>query len=753
MSPLKRRNFLKFASATLAGIGLTHLDLQRQGLRYARSLAQPTKRKRALLIGINQYSESQRFTNLKGCLTDVALQKELLKHRFGFAESDILTLTDETKDKPTRNNILTAFEEFLIKPCREEDVIVFHFSGHGDRILDPTPIRNAKGKLEYFNSTFVPNDPQFNQEQKIVGDITGKTLFLLVSALKSENVTLVLDSCHSGGGTRGNVRIRSRSGIGGLELNPNATELAFQEKWQKALNLTTEELTQRRQKSVAKGVVIAAAQPSQKALDVSWNGLAADAHFSGFDAGVFTYFLTQYLWQQDVNPEVAIAQVSRSLKQENFAQLPLLDVQAERDFQQQPLYFIKPNNVNSPPAEAAILEVNGDRGKAWLGGIAPENLQTFGKGALLNTVDSGTDAGEVELLSRNGLTAEIKLSDSATVGSLLIEKARVIPRDFTLNLGLDPSLGQEAAQAKQLLSNIPRLKPINFQGGNVPYPGEIHHIFTRFTEQYRQSFAQQGIEPLPSVDSFGLVSQSFDEIIPDSFGEANESLIEAINLRLTPKIKALIAARLIKLSLNAQSARLTVEVILQQEDQSSQLIGQAFTVRGRSHPNATQPSQNPVLPQQTPFQFKVINREKTGLYLSILAIDSTGEITVLFPNQYGAGADTTLIAANEIRFIPDPSTDDFKFQAESAGVGEALIIFSRSPLRKAMLALQSLAVEQYQSQRGAFVSPNLDAIDDLLGDLGNSTRGGSVSSRSQSDHNSQLSVSEIAALSISFTVR
>ena len=121
------------------------------------------------------------------------------------------------------------------------------------------------------------------------------------------------------------------------------------------------------------------------------------------------------------------------------------------DFQQQPLYFIKPNNVNSPPAEAAILEVNGDRGKAWLGGIAPENLQTFGKGALLNTVDSGTDAGEVELLSRNGLTAEIKLSDSATVGSLLIEKARVIPRDFTLNLGLDPSLGQEAAQAKQLL--------------------------------------------------------------------------------------------------------------------------------------------------------------------------------------------------------------------------------------------------------------------------------------------------------------
>ena len=345
-------------------------------------------------------------------------------------------------------------------------------------------------------------------------------------------------------------------------------------------------------------------------MDVSWDGLAADARFSGFDAGVFTYFLTQYLWQEDDTPEVAIAQVSRSLKQENLAQRPLLDSQADRDFQQAPLYFVQPKTVNAPPAEAVILQVNGDRGKAWLGGIAPGNLQAFGKGALLSALDNGTDAGEVELLSRNGLTADIKLSDSAKVGSLLIEKARVIPSDFTLNLGLDPSLGSETAQVKQLFSNISRLKPINFQGGNTPYPGEIHYIFTRFTEQYRQSFAQQGIESLPPVDSFGLVSQSFDEIIPDSFGEANEGLTEAINQRLPPKIKALIAARLIKLSLNAQSAQLNVEAILQREDQSSQLIGQVFTVRGHSSPNATQPSQNPVLPQQIPFQFKVINREK-----------------------------------------------------------------------------------------------------------------------------------------------
>ncbi len=170
---------LQLAGSTLAAIGLSDWDIQRQGFRYLRSLAQPTSRKRALLVGINQYQDSQRFTNLKGCLTDVELQKELLLRRFGFTDSDILLLTDKTPQKPSRENILTAFEEFLIEPSREGDVAIFHFSGHGDRVLDPDPIRNNKGEIEPFNSTFVPANPQFNREQGTVADIMGKTLFLL----------------------------------------------------------------------------------------------------------------------------------------------------------------------------------------------------------------------------------------------------------------------------------------------------------------------------------------------------------------------------------------------------------------------------------------------------------------------------------------------------------------------------------------------------------------------------------------------
>lgn len=71
MSHIKRRQFLQFASSTLATIGLSQLDLFKQGDRYGKVLAQSTSRKLALLVGINRYPQTKRFSNLEGCLNDV----------------------------------------------------------------------------------------------------------------------------------------------------------------------------------------------------------------------------------------------------------------------------------------------------------------------------------------------------------------------------------------------------------------------------------------------------------------------------------------------------------------------------------------------------------------------------------------------------------------------------------------------------------------------------------------------------------
>ncbi|MBE9124991.1 MULTISPECIES: caspase family protein [unclassified Coleofasciculus] len=151
MSPIKRRQFLQFAGSALATIGFSQLDIIRQGDRYGKIMAQDTPRKLALLVGINDYPKSDRFRNLYGCLNDVELQQQLLIHRFGFNKNDILTLTNT---QASRQGILDAFNEHLVKQSKPGDVVVFHFSGHGSEVFDPNPI-DPNYKL---NSTFVPAD-------------------------------------------------------------------------------------------------------------------------------------------------------------------------------------------------------------------------------------------------------------------------------------------------------------------------------------------------------------------------------------------------------------------------------------------------------------------------------------------------------------------------------------------------------------------------------------------------------------------
>ncbi|WP_245912503.1 caspase family protein, partial [Brunnivagina elsteri] len=175
--------------------------ITQQGDKYAQVLAQNKGRKLALLVGINEYGNG--VNPLRGCVNDVLLQKELLTHRFGFDPNDIKILTDQ---QATRQGILTAFEEHLINQAKPGDVVVFHFSGHGSQVIDPD-----KDNPDGFNSTLVPIDSDYNSSGGVVQDIMGHTLFLLMYALKTDNVTVVLDSCHSGGAKRGNFVVRSRN--------------------------------------------------------------------------------------------------------------------------------------------------------------------------------------------------------------------------------------------------------------------------------------------------------------------------------------------------------------------------------------------------------------------------------------------------------------------------------------------------------------------------------------------------------------
>jgi hypothetical protein len=398
MYRISRRQFFQVAGSTLATLGLSQLDIQRQAERYGKVLAQSTPRKLALLVGINQYPPEQ---DLRGCVNDVELQRHLLIHRFGFNPKDIYTLIDK---KATRQGILEAFEEHLIKQAKPEDVVVYHYSGHGSLVRDPDPIIVSSSRDKSgLNGTFVPIDSELPSSQGgVVQDIMGHTLFLLMSALNSENGTAVLDSCYSGGATR-KFKVRARNNQGkNIQISPE--EKSYQEQLLSRLKFSREQFVKAYRRGVAKGVVLAATAPNQT---------AADASLNGFYAGIFTYKLTQYLWQQTSTPESAIAYVVPNIPQD-FNQTPRYEVKVESGNEKKPIYFI---NNPSPAADAVITEVKGNEAKLWLGGA---NLGELDNGTVFTMIDAkGGSSGKVTLRSREGLVGVATVEGAVQPGVLL----------------------------------------------------------------------------------------------------------------------------------------------------------------------------------------------------------------------------------------------------------------------------------------------------------------------------------------------
>ncbi|HBE17403.1 MAG TPA: peptidase C14 [Cyanobacteria bacterium UBA11149] len=391
MTPTTRRHFLQFVGSALAAIGLNQVSFLQSAQRYGKVLAQSTPRKLALLVGINSYVKQP----LEGCINDLDLQQYLLIHRFGFNPKDIYILSDE---KATRGGILTAFEEHLIKQAKPGDVVVYHYSGHGSQILDPHPIVVEPGKSEGLAGTFVPVDGNLPNDYPNVGgevtDITGHTLFLLMSALKTENVTAILDSCFSGGATR-DVKVRSRDG--GKKILVSDVERSYQVEWLSRLNLSPEEFIEGYRKGVAKGVVLAATSPNQ---------LAREETINSFKCGLFTYLLTHYLWQSDGN----IASIFQKILPEIpriYRQTPLYEVKVGSGYERGKPYFI--NRPNSA-AEAVVIEIKGDNVKLWLGGV---DLRKVNPGTLFTAVKG---IGQVRVLSRDGIVTEAKIEKAVTVG-------------------------------------------------------------------------------------------------------------------------------------------------------------------------------------------------------------------------------------------------------------------------------------------------------------------------------------------------
>jgi hypothetical protein len=161
-------------------------------------------RKRALLIGINDYSASTiagRIANpapardwpeLTGAVNDVAAMREMLVALHGFNERDIMTLTDQ---KATRDAILRAIQDQLIAPAAANDIHFFYFAGHGSQV------KNSKSsEPDLLDESLVPADSRAG-----ASDIRDKELHRLFNRIldRGARLTVMLDACHTASGARG----------------------------------------------------------------------------------------------------------------------------------------------------------------------------------------------------------------------------------------------------------------------------------------------------------------------------------------------------------------------------------------------------------------------------------------------------------------------------------------------------------------------------------------------------------------------
>lgn len=657
---MKRRHFLQSSAALATSLGLSQTQFFRQSQRLAQALTQPTPRKLALLVGINQYPKPIR--SLRGCLTDVELQRELLIHRFGFRPQDILTLTSQTAIAPTRQNILDVFETHLIQQAKPGDVVVFHYSGHGSRVQDPHPISPDR-----LSGVLVPID--YRQASQGVNSILGQTLFLRLSALQTENVTTILDSCYSAGAFRDEAGLRIRSiDRGDPDVpSPSPIELADRDRWLKTLQLSPAEFQRRRTQGIAKGVMLGATQRNQ---------VAADTQFDGFEAGAFTYLLTRHLWEITAGQTLDrvfldLAPRTETLaKASNVIQVPTYAIAPSSPLAQQPIYLTPPTQ---PPAEAVVRSTQGSQIEFWLGGLSPQSLAAFDQEAVLTALDAQANPiGQIRQTGRKGLIGygqlEFGTRSILQPGTLLREKFRAIPNNLTLRVGLEAPLDRQLPRLQQALQTTQALPVSRLELFALTPDCPVDYIL-RANEADR-------LEIL-NVDR---------QILPDALKSSTVSAIDAHEL--AQRLQLLLAGKILQTLNNgsASALKLRVDVL---DRASSQLAANAVS-RG-AIPRGTSSAAHRALPVGSEIELHITNEDDRPLHIAVLAIASNGDLTVLHPLQWDTQQPPAPLAPQKTRILPSP-TDRVQFILDPpAGLLAIHTLASTDSLQTFLRSLQAIA--------------------------------------------------------------
>lgn len=693
---MRRRAFLQQTGLALATWGASGSLLWQYRDRYQQVLAAPTGRKLALLVGINQYAGSDHLT---GCVTDVELQRELLLSRFRFQPEDILALTDQ---KATRQAIVTAFTEHLIQQAQPNDVVLFHFSGYGSTLTLADPSQLLQ------NSLVTADDVVTGSDMPLVSDLLVETIGLLLRSLPTDKVVAVLDTGYTYPGTslQGNLRVRSR--LNPTTAQPIAEEFALQEQLQTQLMSSRRSIVTRPELATPlPGVILAATGDGQVALEAKWQG---------FSAGLFTYALTQTLWQATsaTTLQTAFRQTSEQIRRRVSQQQPELKGQKSQDSSLLPY---QATLLTTPSSDGVVdaVEEGGKVARLWLGGLPAAVLEQYGISSLfqLVTAPNGERSSPVllQMISREGLIAKARIccaaneleADSSLLlqpGQWVREQVRILPRNVGLTVAIDHTLERiERVDAVSALSAIPRVS--SAIAGEQP----ADYLFSKLQSQELTQVAALPAAAIASTSTpanlsangYGLFSSGRDTI-SSTAGERGEAVKVAIK-RLVPTLQTLLAAKLLNLTVNQATSQLGVRVTLETLAPESRLLRQQETSRAANIPASSKES---LLGHLSPtatgklnlaigsrIQYRVENFSASPLYMLLLGLDNSGAFFYLnpFESQVVDPATAEHIAPGTTLILPATNSPFQWVLRHPVGVSENYLIFSQAPFSQTLATL------------------------------------------------------------------
>ncbi|ACC81768.1 caspase family protein [Nostoc punctiforme] len=149
----------------------------------------------ALTVGINNY-QSHTIPPLKGCVNDITVIDEFLRKHLTNNE-DKLFIKKLINHEATRQAIIDGFREHLCQ-AKSNDVALFYFSGHGSQERAGQEFWNLEP--DHLNETLVCWDSRTDD----IWDLADKEIAKLIAEVSQNHphIVIILDCCHSGGGTR-----------------------------------------------------------------------------------------------------------------------------------------------------------------------------------------------------------------------------------------------------------------------------------------------------------------------------------------------------------------------------------------------------------------------------------------------------------------------------------------------------------------------------------------------------------------------